>query len=326
MDEKRVLVTGVGGNVGQGIIRNIKNTSFNIKVIGTNIDDFSAGNHLCDLFYKVPYANSPNYIESVINIVKAEKVDLILPATDLETYYLSANKDKIPCEIAVSSMETTANYLDKYATFLHLKKNNVSFASSFLPSHYDGSFKDFILKPRQGRGSRNLYINPKNYKDFDDKDYMIQELHKGKEITIAFYVNKKQELHGFIVLERVLDNGMTTHCKVIKDYDEAIEILLWKLIKSSTIMGSANLQAIVTDENKIEPFEINCRISGTNSIRSNFGFKDVEYTLKEYLFNQIPSKPEIRSGIATRIMMDVIYTDTQDFDRAQTNSSKHYIY
>lgn len=89
MVEKRVLVTGIGGNVGQGIIRNIKATSFNIKVVGTNIDDFSAGNHLCDVFYKVPYAYDENYISTIKLIVEKETIDLILPATDFEVFYLS---------------------------------------------------------------------------------------------------------------------------------------------------------------------------------------------------------------------------------------------
>jgi len=57
MDKKIVLVTGIGGNVGQGILRNILKTKFPIRIVGCNVADFSAGNHLCDSFYKVPFAN-----------------------------------------------------------------------------------------------------------------------------------------------------------------------------------------------------------------------------------------------------------------------------
>ena len=52
MEKKTVLVTGIGGNVGQGIIRNIHSYDPSIRVVGTNVTSFSAGNHLCDTVYK----------------------------------------------------------------------------------------------------------------------------------------------------------------------------------------------------------------------------------------------------------------------------------
>ncbi|GAA3621318.1 ATP-grasp domain-containing protein [Flavivirga jejuensis] len=326
MDKKNVLITGIGGNVGQGIIRNIRASQFNIKVIGANVEAFSAGNHLCDVFYKVPYAYDNDYIKTIQSIVEKEAIDLILPATDFEVYYLAKYKNKITCDIAVSEEETASNYLDKYNTYLHLSKYNIPFASSFLPSEYDARFQNIILKPRKGRGSRGIQINPKEYSTCSDKDYMIQELHEGIEITTAFYVTKSQKLHGFITFERILENGTTTHCKVITNYDEKIKKLLREIISVSKIKGSANVQSIVTKEGKIVPFEINCRISGTNSIRSNFGFKDVEYTLEEWLYKKPPSKPNIKKGVATRVLMDVIYTEVTDFIHAQDSTAKHRIF
>ena len=323
---KRILVTGIGGNVGQGVIRNIRNTTFDIVVVGTNITAFSAGNHLCDIFYEVPYAYEESYLSSIINIVENEKIDLIIPTTDYEVYYLSKFTNKISCEIAVSEFETASFFLDKYLTANHLDHNNISFAKSYLPSDYNDEFSDIILKPRKGRGSRGIQINPLEYKTYSDEEYMIQKLHKGKEITVAFYVTKTKKLHGFITLERVLENGTTTHCKVIPDYNKKLEIMLLKLIETSDIKGAANLQAIVDVNGDIIPFEINCRISGTNSIRSNFGFEDVKYTLQEWLFDMDPEEPSVREGIATRILMDVIYTDVKAFEEAKDNSANSYIY
>lgn len=324
--EKKVIVTGIGGNVGQGVIRNIKKTGFNIKVIGTNVTSFSAGNHLCDLFYKVSYAYNRNYIDEIISIVNNERVDLIIPTTDFEVYFLSKNIDKIPCDVAVSKIESATNYLDKFLTFQFLNKHNIPFAESYLPSKFNREFNDYILKPRKGRGSRGIKINPVNYSDFNDEEYMVQELHKGREITTSFYVKKDNSLHSFITLDRVLENGTTTHCKVVDDHDEKLKKILETLIEKSGIRGAANLQSIVNKKGEIFPFEINCRISGTNSIRSNFGFEDVKYTLEEWLYKTQLSKPKIKKGIATRILMDVIYIDETEFENAKTNKSNHFIF
>ncbi|MGY8816042.1 MAG: hypothetical protein ACKVHQ_15220 [Gammaproteobacteria bacterium] len=114
MDRKNVLVTGIGGNVGQGIIRNIRSTKYNVRVIGTNVVEFSAGNHLCDVFHKVPYAVDKSYIATIQQIVENEQIDLIIPSTDYESSCLAQNRAEIDTVISSSDEATCAIYLDKY--------------------------------------------------------------------------------------------------------------------------------------------------------------------------------------------------------------------
>ncbi|MCX6296970.1 MAG: hypothetical protein NTX97_13090 [Bacteroidetes bacterium] len=326
MAAKKVLVTGIGGNVGQGIIRNIRSMPYEISVVGTNIIDFSSGNYLCDVFYKVPYAYDTNYISEIIDIVKKEKIDLIIPSTDYEIYYLSVNASSIPCKIAASLMDATKIYLDKYESWLHHQKYEIPFATSCEPSHYKNEFKKCIVKPKKGRGSRGLHIDPADFSLFSDEEYMVQEMHVGEEITTAFYVTQTNKLHGCITLVRSLENGTTSLCKVSSKYDHLILPILEKMIEHAPIIGSANLQSIATADGRVIPFEVNCRISGTNSIRSNFGFKDVQYTIQEFLFNEAPDVPIVRPGVAVRVLLDVIYPDQTDYTDLKDNSVKNYIF
>jgi carbamoyl-phosphate synthase large subunit len=326
MEKKKVLVTGIGGNVGQGIIRNIRSLPYEIHVTGTNIVEFSSGNYLCDSFYKVPYAFDEQYIPRIIDIVKKEGIDLIIPSTDFEVFYLASHLTEIPCKVAVSGLEATKIYLDKYESWLHHSKNNIPFAISFEPSAYKGQFSQSIVKPKKGRGSRGIHINPKDFSGFSDTEYMVQELHSGEEITTAFYVTKSKKLHGFITMIRSLENGATSLCKVSAKYDHLVLPILEKIIINAPVMGSANLQSIVTDVGAVVPFEINCRISGTNSIRSNFGFKDVQYTLQEFLYDEKPDMPVIKPGVAVRALLDIIYPDQTDYESLKDNSFKHYTF
>lgn len=309
MEEKVVLVTGIGGNVGQGIARNIRALNYNIRIIGTNVIAFSAGNHFCNKVYEVPYAYDENYIEKIEEIIINEKVDLILPSTDYESYYLSISRNKLSSKVVTSSKETLSIYLDKYKTSLHHISNNILFAKSVLPSNYKKQFSECIVKPREGRGSRGLVINPENFLQFSDEEYLVQELHRGEEITTAFYVTAENKLHGFISLKRTLENGTTQECEVVTKYDKEIEEVLVKIISNSKIQGCANMQFIINDKQEIVPFEINCRISGTNSIRHNFGYQDVKYTLQEHLFNELIDEPKISKGKAVRVLLDIIYPD-----------------
>src|ERR1700722_7590725 len=96
MKNKVILVTGIGGNVGQGIIRNIRVSYPDIEIIGTDIVAVSSGNHLCEKVYVLPSSKDKRYISAVKKICSKEKVDLIIPSTDYEVYYLALHKDSLP--------------------------------------------------------------------------------------------------------------------------------------------------------------------------------------------------------------------------------------
>ena len=323
METKTVLVTGIGGNVGQGILRNIISLDLNIKLVGVDVASFTSGNHLCDSTYLVPYSYDENYIPTICNIIDNENVDLVLPSTDYEVYFLSENSDVLNAIIVASEATTAKTYLDKYATYLYLSKNNIPFAKSWITGEYDFSVKDIIAKPREGRGSRGILINPKQPNDLPE-GYMIQQLAVGKEITTAVYVSKDKKLHGLFTMERKLTNGTTTESRVIFQYDEMLRGIAQKMIDLGGLIGSFNIQSIVTDQGEIVPFEINCRISGTNSIRHNLGFQDVKYAIQEYLLNEKADKPSPIEGISTRILMDVVYRDVSDYEKL--NNANHIIF
>ena len=292
MGSKNILVTGIGGNVGQGILRNLRQAKYNLRLIGSNVELCSSGNHLCDVVYKLPYAYDHDYISEVKKLCKTEKIDLIIPSTDYEALYLSKHKNTLP-EVAACPSETVKTFVNKHETYLFLKHFDIAFAKTCLPSEYKGEFKEFIAKPKEGRGSRNLFFNPKTWNQFSDDEYCIQELHRGKELTTPFYVDLEGKLVGHITMERTLVNGATTFCKVTHEADEKVENLIRKLMKVLEIKGACNLQYILDENGDIHPFEVNCRISGTNSIRANFGFKDVLWTIEERLFQKSIDKPVI---------------------------------
>jgi carbamoyl-phosphate synthase large subunit len=323
METKTVLVTGIGGNVGQGILRNIISLNLNIRLIGVDIASFTPGNHLCNVTYVVPYSYDEKYIQTISKIIDDEKVDLVLPSTDYEIYYLSKNSPVLKAKIVASEAITAKTYLDKYATYVYLSKNNIPFSKSWLAGEYDFSEKEIIAKPREGRGSRGILINPEKPNDLPE-GYMIQPLAVGNEITTAVYVSKDKKLHGLFTMERKLTNGTTTESRVIFQYDDRLRSIAQDMIDLGGLIGSFNIQSIVTENDEIIPFEINCRISGTNSIRHNLGFQDVKYAIQEYLLNEVADKPNPIEGIATRILMDVIYPNVSDFNKL--NEANHIIF
>ena len=317
-----VLVTGIGGNVGQGILRNLAQAGLPLRLVGCNVTAVSAGNHLCNAVHLVPYAFHESYIPTMQAICKAEAVDLIIPSTDYEVYYLAANQAGLP-KVAAMPAASAKIFLDKYTTWQHLAPKGVPFAASALPSAYDGSWGEVIVKPREGRGSRGLHINPPDPKAFDDS-CMVQKLYRGVEVTSIFYVRQDGELHGHMTFERSLEGGATTFAEVTKKHDATVEPVIRALIAAMPITGSCNVQSIIDANGIIHPFEVNARISGTNSIRSQFGFTDVKWTAEEHLLGKAPEPLNLQPGCAVRILMDVIYPGLT-LAEVQNIDTPHYL-
>lgn len=308
MEERTIIVTGIGGNVGQGIIRNLRALNLPLVIIGTNTKEESAGNHLVDYFHKVPFGNEESYVNVISDIIKKYGVELIIPATDFEVENLSRNSKELNAKLAVSSAIATRVYLDKYESYLTHKKANLPFAKSYLPSEYVDQFQNAIAKPRKGRGSRGIMKNFVGQVELIDDEYVIQEMHMGIELTTAVYASYiSGKFIGQLTFERTLENGATTYCKVLKDFDKEFSELSRQIVALTDMRGAFNIQSILTKDGDIVPFEVNCRISGTNSIRTHFGFEDVRYTIEELLFNLETIDIQTKEGVAFRYLSDVIY-------------------
>ncbi len=301
------MVTGVGGMVGQGILRNIRSLDQDISLHGTDIRAVSAGNHLCDSTYVLPYAYEPSYIPAVARLVNELGIDLVIPSTDYECYYLAKHAMEVGTVVAASPADVSAVCLDKFKTHEAFQAHGIPFADSVLPSSYKQRHSRVVVKPREGRGSRNIYVDPQDPGSYDDS-FVVQEYLDGPELTTTFYVNRQGHLHGHITLVRELEAGSTSRCEVTKEHDDEIQELVGRMIANLAFRGSCNLQSRVTSAGVI-PFEVNCRISGTNSIRSQLGFPDVAFTIDEYLNDREPEAPRVTGGCAIRMTHDIIYPE-----------------
>ena len=304
-----VLVTGIGGNVGQGILRNIRAVFPEVRLVGTDIRDATAGHHFCDAAYRVPYCYDDGFADRVIDICKQERVDLIIPGTDYEVVYIGDLASDLPMVLGTPP-DVARQFVDKLKTCHAFADVGIPFADACLPSEYEGQFESLIVKPREGRGSRGLHMNPVEPTSFDDT-CMVQRLLVGKELTTAFYVTKSRCIHGHITFERELVDGATERCATTSEYDQLVEPLISAITSHFDVRGPCNVQAILTSDGELIPFEINCRYSGTNSIRSQFGFEDVRWGIEEWLLGQPPSDWTLKPGAAIRILMDIIYPGGQ---------------
>ncbi len=307
---RSILVTNASGSLGCGILRLLRAMNLErTRIIGLASTSVSAANHLCDTIVLSPPTHNQMDgadISFLEEICANEFVELIIPTTDWETYHLKCAQNRLPW-IACSDAEVSRIFYDKYLTGQLFLRLNMPFASSCLPSEYGASFHKPFVKPRFGGLSRGIVPDCHDPTAFSD-NFVVQEELFGSEITAAFYVTKYKKVHGIIAFSRVLGFGSTIQCETTNDFDEQIQTIAEVLANQANVVGSCNLQGKAC-EGKFVTFEVNGRVSGTASIRAQFGFEDVRYLVEEYFFDQPPTPCFIRHGSAVRMMTDVIYPD-----------------
>ena len=71
----KILITGVGGDIGSGIVRVLRESFKEFKIIGTDLKLNCLGQILCDKYYSISNAenNTKKWKEDLINIILKEK-------------------------------------------------------------------------------------------------------------------------------------------------------------------------------------------------------------------------------------------------------------
>lgn len=293
-----IAVSGVGGGVGQSIIKALSKTNYN--VIGMDSEFLGTGLYAVHKGYKIPYAHEPDFIERVLEICLKGKCRLYFPGLDAELPILSRNIDKfraVGTTVIVSTPEVVEICDNKLLTFHFLSKNNIPAPKTLDLGVFLKSKKEFaypiILKPKKGGArSKNVFLLKHRtglnmilaYKDFTSDNFIIQEYIEGDEYTCGT-INWDGRHLGTIIMRRILRDGDTYKCFVVKN--KIIEKVIKKLMNLLQPIGACNVQLRLKD-NIPYILEINARCSGTTAARALAGFNEPKMIADYLIYGKYP--------------------------------------
>lgn len=321
-----VMVTGVGSNIGQGIVKALRMSGINVMIIGTDMNPLSAGLFRCDKGYVFPAAESRDFKTTILRVCKDEKIEIILIGSDPEVPVFSSEKKNIEHEtgafVLVSSEKIVETFHDKWNTFLFLKENGFNYPESALKD--DALLKQLkkrvgfplIVKPRIGGGSRDLFA----VSDEKELQYALKKVHNPiiqeyvaseEEYTTGIFFDYKSDIKGIITMKRELIAG-TTYRAVINDFplvEKEMEMIAERLSKAGAI-GPINVQCRLFKSRPIT-FEINPRFSGTTAFRAKFNFNEPAAAIRHFIQGEELGRFEHSKGIVMRYWEEV-YVGLED--------------
>lgn len=317
-----VLVSGASGIVGYGILRSLRASGRDVRLIGASIYDDSVAPAFCDVFELAPRTDAPDYIDWLTATIARQGVDLIVPGIEIDLYKWI---DHVPA-IRQAGATPLLNNLslvrlcqDKWHFYSDLQAAGLACAiESSLDTDFDalvGRFGlPFLLKPRRGFASKGI-VRVHDRETFDAHRagigpvLMVQPLvgHDDAEFTSAAFGDGRGGFSAVMTLKRKLSrDGFTDKAEVVPS-DEFLGVIS-ALCRRFAPEGPTNFQfRRGADGPKL--LEINPRISSSTAIRSAFGYNESAMALDYVLERRLPAQPVIRPGRAVRYTDEHIFYD-----------------
>ena len=253
------------------------------KVVGVDIDHFSAGIHAADKGYIVPCLDDKIFLSKIIEICKKEKINLIIPTRDEDLPYFAEIREqfnKLNIKILAPSLESVRICQDKWKFYEFLKRNNLPLIETYQEYNIHINFP-CIVKPKIGKAAKGVVI-VKTKPELDKislKDKIIQEKIKGQEYTIDYFADFNAQPICAVsrIRYKVLDGE--SKISITKEEPDMVE-LSKKLAQKLKLIGHNTIQCFKTGKNDIKFLEVNPRFGGGAPLGIKAGCKSPKWILK----------------------------------------------
>lgn len=308
----KIAVTGVGGGVGQSIIKALSEwRRLKRKVIYhgmTNDPEIwavdiqeTAGIHMGDKYFFNSHLNLkdiPFLTQTWWDFIIENKIDVIIPGSDYDLAAFAQSRAALwaaGCKVIVSDYDLVLTCDDKRRTCQQLEYHNLPYPK------YDVETFPCFVKPRNGSASRGARI-AHTESDLPDEPYVRQEILEGDEYTCAVFC----DIHGMPVgtfqAKRELKNGATYQADAV--WDVEIHELLAEVGEKFKPFGPLNVQLKITERGPVI-FELNCRCSGTTGMRAHFGYNEPEWMIRHFVLGESVQLPKVTEGKMFRYWNEV---------------------
>jgi len=317
-----VAVTGVGGGVGQAVIRALRLAVGPIRVIGLDADPWAVGLYQCDAWEVIPaVSDHDGYAKALERVVGRHEVHALIPATDTELHAVAAMREQLAlrgCTAIVSSPDFVRIARDKLLTYRTLAAEGLPFvrtvsACEFLASYQSASYP-VMVKPKDGSasvGARVLH-GPNDVEraclDGQDivQDYLLPtswriehigpsdvlklgRLRQEDEVSVQAVISPDGEIVSVFASVNELRDGVPIRVCPTRDAGTLdFSRGVFERFVGMGHVGPCNFQARVT-EGGIVIYEINPRFTGITAVRAGMGWNEVEASLRLFV-NREPAE------------------------------------
>jgi carbamoyl-phosphate synthase large subunit len=270
MTAETVIVTGAGGPAGVSVIRALQAAGH--KVVAIDADPLAVGLRLADDRAVVPRCDDRGFVDAVAEVAWVTGARALVATVAEEIGALSAAGGESGV-FARAGLRTWLPDPAAVATCIDKWKFAEAMTGAGLPAPATGlgaaphavAGGSWIVKPRFGRGSRDVYVasSPADlaYALARVPDPIVQAKLDGREFTVDALVARDGTLAGAVPRWRIETKaGIST--KGVTFADPALVDAVGQVLRAVRLTGPANVQGFVSPAGDVSFVEVNPRFSG----------------------------------------------------------------
>jgi carbamoyl-phosphate synthase large subunit len=294
-----VLISSVGRRVElvQAFKRAARRLGIPIVLYGTDVTEMAPAMHYVDAPLLVPPIRSRQFVGSLLEVVRRERIRLIVPTIDTELVKLSAARKEFAncgCIVLVAPPSVVRTCRDKIATFEFLSGHGIDTPQTWpadkLPPASRRRFP-CMLKARFGSAAKGVHkIDDAEALRFYGKrvpQAIIQEYVRGQEYTQDVYCGLDGRVRCVVPRMRIeVRSGEVQKARVVK-HSGLIETCSRVVEALGDCVGVITVQCIVSPHGRISVVEINPRFGGGAPLAIEAGADFPRWLLSELLGRRI---------------------------------------
>lgn len=278
MKNLNILMTGAGAPGAPSILNCLRNNGErDLYIVGVDINELATCRTKVDKFYKVPTANSPDFIDSIINICKKEMVDVVVPIVtkELEGFAVAKERfEKMGIKLTVMDYEPL-HIANNKGLLLGAMKNAGIRTPNFrvvntieeleqVAYELDYPSKPIVIKPTFGNGSRGTRILDESHSKYDrffnqKPNSMYSTL---KDVIDIF--KEKESIPEMMAMEYLPGDDLSVD--ILADHGE----ILYTSCRRGTVVNSIMVSSVV-DLNQ-EAINLCVEVTKLLNLDGNMGF------------------------------------------------------
>jgi carbamoyl-phosphate synthase large subunit len=340
------VVTAVGGGgVGEQILKALR-LARRYRIVGTDVRSENPQFGLVDLAVRVPPAGDPEYMDSLVQICRAENAVALFPGSEAELRAISAARSRLEDAgvlLPINPPGVIELCSDKARTAQFLSDHGFQSPRSVeLHDLIDVRRVDFfpvVVKPvRGGGGSADCFIAQSEkelllvaeYLLLSGRTPVVQEYVglPSQEYTVGVLMDLDGNLINSIAMRRILLGQLHVKTSVANrtgrgdlgdllvissgvshghlDTYPEVTATCETIAQSLGAKGAINIQCRLTNAGVVV-FEINPRMSGTTSMRAMVGYNEPDILLRRHALGEtIEPRFPYRSGLVLRSLTETL--------------------
>ena len=256
--EKHILITGMGDGGSNNLVRSLEKSCLDLEKytwFGSNLAPEIIAQSPLPLGqnFLLPPATDPDYPAALTQLVRDQRIDLVIPNNDREVAAISAIRDVLSCRTFLPDNQTVQACQDKVVFYNKLTAAGIPVAKSYPLERFSDIGRigkkittDRIwIRPKSGSGSKgatwvnnaqqaeywiNLWVSLRGYKITDftmseflpGRDYCFQSVWKNGRLLVCGLVERLSYLGGANRLSNM--SSSPSFAKTIRD-DSALKTI-----------------------------------------------------------------------------------------------------